>query len=211
MTPTTLNTMAKADPWPTTDLERIVAQDDLKIAPFREDGVTTGTPTWIWCVAVDGDLFVRAYSGRSSRWYQAALRQRAGRIIAGGQTHDCDSSRWKAPSTPALTTPIVPSTAAVGTSRRWSAAARGRPRSGSIPQHGREPRSEGRRSARPGGHSLRGVRRSADPGTHRRDHSCRSHVRLRLGPVAVSRPSTDPDLASPWCLTGQRPTEELAL
>jgi hypothetical protein len=45
-------------------------------------------PTWIWSVAVGDDLYVRAYNGRSSRWYQAALRQKAGRIIAAGMTRE---------------------------------------------------------------------------------------------------------------------------
>lgn len=31
-------------------VERIAASDDLHIAPFRADGVTYGTPTWIWSV-----------------------------------------------------------------------------------------------------------------------------------------------------------------
>jgi hypothetical protein len=36
---------------------------------------------------VVGDaLFVRAYNGQDSRWYQAALRQKAGRIVAAGMT-----------------------------------------------------------------------------------------------------------------------------
>jgi len=39
-------------------------------------------------VAVDGELYVRAYNGPKSRWYQAAVRQRAGRIIAAGMTKD---------------------------------------------------------------------------------------------------------------------------
>jgi hypothetical protein len=39
-------------------------------------------------VAVDGDLYVRAYNGQASRWYQAAMRRRAGRITAAGTTHD---------------------------------------------------------------------------------------------------------------------------
>jgi hypothetical protein len=60
----------------------------LHISPFREDGVTYGTPTWIWSVAVDDDLYVRAYTGQNSRWYQAAVRQRAGRIIAAGMTKE---------------------------------------------------------------------------------------------------------------------------
>jgi hypothetical protein len=74
--------------WAADDLQRIAATDDLHISPFREDGVTYGTPTWIWSVVVDGDLYVRAYNGQSSRWYQAALRQRAGRISATGQQYE---------------------------------------------------------------------------------------------------------------------------
>jgi hypothetical protein len=70
------------------DRHEIATTDDLHIAPFREDGVTTGTPTWIWSVVVDGDLFVRAYSGTSSRWYQAASKQKAGQITAAGTKSD---------------------------------------------------------------------------------------------------------------------------
>ena len=72
--------------WPQDELRRIAEADDLHVAPFREDGATCGTPTWIWSVAVDGDLYARAYNGRNSRWHQAALRQRAGRITAAGRT-----------------------------------------------------------------------------------------------------------------------------
>lgn len=74
--------------WEPNQLDRIVQADDLHIAPFREDGQTPGTPTWIWCVQVDGDLYVRAYSGNASRWYQAAMKQRAGRIEAAGSSFD---------------------------------------------------------------------------------------------------------------------------
>ena len=55
---------------------------------FREDGKTFGAPTWIWSVVVDGAMYVRPYNGGSSRWYQAALRQRAGRITAAGLTKE---------------------------------------------------------------------------------------------------------------------------
>jgi hypothetical protein len=74
--------------WVPEELSKIVQADDLKIAPFREDGVTHGTPTWIWCVEVDGELYVRAYNGPQSRWYAAALKQKAGRIVAAGMTRD---------------------------------------------------------------------------------------------------------------------------
>ena len=75
-------------PWTKDELRKIAEADDLHIAPFREDGVTFGTPTWIWSVAVGDALYVRGYNGQSSRWYRAAIRQKAGRIIAAGMTKD---------------------------------------------------------------------------------------------------------------------------
>ena len=74
--------------WPKDELRRIAETDDLHISPFRDDGKTYGTPTWIWSVVVNDALYVRAYNGRKSRWYQAALRQKAGRIIAAGLTKE---------------------------------------------------------------------------------------------------------------------------
>ena len=74
--------------WSKDELRKIAAADDLHISPFREDGRTYGTPTWIWSVVVDDALYVRAYNGQSSRWYQAALRQKAGRITVAGMTKD---------------------------------------------------------------------------------------------------------------------------
>jgi hypothetical protein len=74
--------------WPEDELAKIADADDLHISPLRDDGVTYGTPTWIWSVALDDGLYVRAYNGRSSRWHQAAMRQRAGRITAAGTTKD---------------------------------------------------------------------------------------------------------------------------
>lgn len=50
--------------------------------------MTPGTPTSIWSVVVDGDVDIRASNGRQSRWYQAAVAQRAGRISAAGAEHD---------------------------------------------------------------------------------------------------------------------------
>ena len=76
--------------WSEEELRKITDTDDLHISPFREDGLTYGTPTWIWCVAVENGLYVRGYNGPNSRWYQAAVRQKAGRIIAAGMTKDVD-------------------------------------------------------------------------------------------------------------------------
>jgi len=74
--------------WSKDELRKIAHTDDLHISPFREDGKTYGTPTWIWSVVVDDGLYVRAYNGKHSRWYQAAMRQKAGRITAGGITKE---------------------------------------------------------------------------------------------------------------------------
>jgi hypothetical protein len=74
--------------WSIDELRKIAEADDLHIAPLREDGVAYGTPTWIWSVAVGDALYVRGYNGQKSRWYQAAVQQKAGRIIAAGMTKE---------------------------------------------------------------------------------------------------------------------------
>jgi hypothetical protein len=74
--------------WLKNDLGKIADTDDLHISPLREDGKTCGTPTWIWSVVVDGSLYVRAYNGKESRWYKAALRHKAGWITAAGMTKE---------------------------------------------------------------------------------------------------------------------------
>ena len=74
--------------WSKDELSKLAQADDLHISPFREDGRTYGTPTWIWSVVVEDALYVRAYSGQNSSWYRAALRQKAGRITAAGITQE---------------------------------------------------------------------------------------------------------------------------
>ncbi len=72
--------------------------------------MTYGTPTWIWSVAFDDALCVRAYNGK-----KAAVRQRAGRIIAADMTKEVTFEPVEGRSTTASTTPIGPSTVAVRT------------------------------------------------------------------------------------------------
>lgn len=72
--------------WNPKVLGDVADSDDLHISPFREDGRTYGTPTWIWSVVVGGRLFVRAWNGTNGRWYNAAVTQGAGRITAAGRT-----------------------------------------------------------------------------------------------------------------------------
>lgn len=76
--------------WPAETIEKIATTDDLHIAPYHPEGKTTGTLTWIWSVAVDGRLFVRAWNGTRGRWYRAAVAQGAGKITAAGHEHEVE-------------------------------------------------------------------------------------------------------------------------
>lgn len=69
-------------------LNRIAASDDLHIAPLRDDLTTYGTPTWVWSVVVDGNLYVRAYNGQNSRWHRSAMNNKKGRMAVADQTID---------------------------------------------------------------------------------------------------------------------------
>ena len=53
---------------------------DLYVSPFRDDGVTYGTPTQTWALVVEGNVYVRAANGPASSWYRAAITQGAGRV-----------------------------------------------------------------------------------------------------------------------------------
>lgn len=70
--------------WATDQLAVIAANTDLYLAPFREDGTTYGTLTQTWALVVDGKVYVRAANGQGSRWYQAAVTQKAGKVRVAG-------------------------------------------------------------------------------------------------------------------------------
>ena len=106
--------------WLSEELNNIASSDDLHVSPFREDGKTYGTPTWIWSVLVDDSLYVRAYNGRHSRWYQAALAQRAGRITAAGITKDVVFAPVDGPLLDRIDEAYRLSTAIVVIWSRWS-------------------------------------------------------------------------------------------
>lgn len=74
--------------WSKDELQKIAKADGLHISPFRDDGKTYGTPTWIWAVVVGDALYVRAYNGVKSSWYQAALKQKGGRVTVAGLTKE---------------------------------------------------------------------------------------------------------------------------
>jgi hypothetical protein len=83
-----MSSSTKGKAWPKEELSKIAKANDLHISPFREDGKTYGTPTWIWSVVVDDALYARGYNGKDSRWYQAAVREKAGRIKVAGMTKE---------------------------------------------------------------------------------------------------------------------------
>lgn len=70
------------------ELQNINRADDLKISPLRSEVVNYGTPTWIWEVVVDGNLYVRAYNGTRSSRYQSAIKEKSGHIHAAGMVWD---------------------------------------------------------------------------------------------------------------------------
>ena len=74
--------------WSEQQTKAFATADDLHVSPFREDGKTYGTPTWIWSVVVDGNLYARAVHGKKSRWNHAAVTQGAGRIQLAGGTYE---------------------------------------------------------------------------------------------------------------------------
>ena len=63
--------------WAQEELQKTAASDDLHIAPLRKDGVSHGTPTWIWSVVVNGALYARAYDERRSGSRPHFARRRA--------------------------------------------------------------------------------------------------------------------------------------
>lgn len=74
--------------WNVEQINQFKNADDMYVSPFYSDGETLGTPTWIWSVIVDNNLYVRAYNGQRSRWYQSAKEQMAGQIQLANQKFD---------------------------------------------------------------------------------------------------------------------------
>ncbi|CAM3723370.1 DUF2255 domain-containing protein [Occultella aeris] len=74
--------------WTAEQLASITDNDAFYVAPYRADGTTYGTDTETWALVVGEDVYVRAANGPQSRWYQAAITQRAGRVRVAGQYID---------------------------------------------------------------------------------------------------------------------------
>ncbi|USS89154.1 DUF2255 family protein [Fructilactobacillus cliffordii] len=82
-----------AEKWTAVQLQEFSEADDMKVSPFYSDGKTYGTPTWIWSVVTNDNLYVRAYNGQNSSWYQAAMQQGAGKIHLAGQDYEVKFER----------------------------------------------------------------------------------------------------------------------
>jgi hypothetical protein len=74
--------------WSQDALNMIADNEDLYVSPYHEDGTTYGTPMQTWALVVDGDVYVRAANGQKSRWYQAAISQKAGRVRVAGTFYE---------------------------------------------------------------------------------------------------------------------------
>lgn len=74
--------------WTKEQLKGFATADDMHVSPFYDDGKTYGTPTWIWSVVNNDKLYVRAYNGQNSRWYQSAMKQHAGKIKLNGHEYE---------------------------------------------------------------------------------------------------------------------------
>jgi hypothetical protein len=69
--------------WNPDDLAAIDAAGELRVAARRPEG-TLRTPTIVWHVVVDGELFIRSVRGDAGGWYRGVQRTGAGAIEAGG-------------------------------------------------------------------------------------------------------------------------------
>jgi hypothetical protein len=65
--------------WIPKDLERIGAANELQLASFKQDG-TRRPPVTIWVVRIGDDVYVRAYCGRATAWFQSLQRHPEGRV-----------------------------------------------------------------------------------------------------------------------------------
>lgn len=54
--------------------------DDFHVSPYYDDGITLGTPTWIWSVVVNGEIYIRPWNGKNSRWFKSAINNGGGQF-----------------------------------------------------------------------------------------------------------------------------------
>lgn len=73
--------------WNATELERIAGTREIEVSSLREDGALT-KPATIWCVRVEGELYIRSVRGDSGGWFRSAEQRHEGRIEAGDTAVD---------------------------------------------------------------------------------------------------------------------------
>jgi hypothetical protein len=73
--------------WPSEELNRIAAADELEIASVRRDG-TLRHPVTIWVVRHGDDLYVRSVNGSAASWFRGTQDRHEGHIRAGGVDKD---------------------------------------------------------------------------------------------------------------------------
>lgn len=73
--------------WTSEELDKLGNAEELDLMSVRHDG-TIRNPVTMWVVRVGGDVFVRAYKGRTSPWFRGALTRHEARIRSGGVDKD---------------------------------------------------------------------------------------------------------------------------
>jgi hypothetical protein len=81
--------------WANEELRKLPERTTCRALPRRRRDLRH--TDWIWSVAVGDARYVRGDNGTNSRWYQAALRQKTGRIIAAGMTKEVNFEQVKGP------------------------------------------------------------------------------------------------------------------
>jgi hypothetical protein len=73
--------------WTHDQLERIDAEDELRIRTRRRDG-TLRAPVTIWMVRLGDDIYVRSVNGPSASWFRGTRARHEAWVEAGGVERD---------------------------------------------------------------------------------------------------------------------------
>jgi len=73
--------------WPSDELEKIGAADELQLASARPDG-RLRKPVTTWVVRLGDEIYVRSVNGRNSHWFRGVEDRHEGHIHAGGVDKD---------------------------------------------------------------------------------------------------------------------------
>jgi len=76
--------------WSADQLDRIDAEDELRIASYRADG-TLRAYKRIWVVRVGDELYVRSVNGRGADWFRHVAAAGRGRIRCAGMELDVEA------------------------------------------------------------------------------------------------------------------------